>query len=134
MSWPGLSGLEMLERFIAGEIEHPMATTLNFRPVEAAVGVVVWEGRPDERHLSSRRTIHGGYLAAFLDSVTGSAIASHLPEGVDFVTVDLAVKMIRPVTPGAVLRAEGRSLSVSRHMGTSAATVHDENGTLISEA
>ena len=125
------SGLEMLQAFIAGDVAHPMAATLNFRPVEAAVGVVTWEARPDDRHLSSRGLVQGGYLAALLDSVTGSAIASHVEAGVDYVTVDLAVKMIRPVESGALLRAEGRALNVSRRVGTAEASVHDSAGRLI---
>ena len=125
------SGLEMLHAFIAGEVEHPMANLLNFRPTEARVGAVVWEARPDDRHLSSRNAVHGGYLAALLDSVLGSAIASEVEAGVDYVTVDLAVKMIRPVSAGAVLRAEGRSLNVSRRIGTAEAAVHDADGRLI---
>lgn len=131
MSSPARSGLEMLAAFIAGEVEHPMASLLNYRPVEAAPGTVVWEARPDERHLSSRGAVHGGYLAALLDSVLGSAIASEVEAGVDYVTVDLAVKMIRPVNAGTVLRAEGRSLNVSRRIGTAEASVHDPAGRLI---
>jgi len=125
------TGLEMLQDFIAGKVEHPMAALLNFGPVEASVGHVVWEARPDERHLSSRGTVQGGYLCALLDSCTGSAILSHLEPRVDHVTVDLAVKMIRPVAAGDVLRAEGRSLNVSRRIGTAEATVHDQQGRLI---
>ncbi len=117
--------------FIAGEVEHPMAALLNYRPIAATAGSVVWEARPDERHLSSRNAVHGGYLAALLDSVLGSAIASEVEAGVDYVTVDLAVKMIRPVTAGTVLRAEGRSLNVSRRIGTAEASVHDADGRLI---
>lgn len=126
--------MQMLQDFIDGRVVHAMAVTLNFRPIEAEVGRVVWEARPDERHLSSRNAVHGGYLAALFDSVTGSAVFSHLEAGVDAVTVDLAVKMIRPVTAGTLLRAEGRSLNVSRRMGTSEATAHDENGRLIGHA
>jgi uncharacterized protein (TIGR00369 family) len=121
----------MLEDFIAGKVEHPMANLLNYRPVEAVPGTVVWEARPDERHLSSRNAVHGGYLAALLDSVLGSAIASQVEADVDYVTVDLAVKMIRPVAAGAVLRAEGRALNVSRRIGTAEASVHDSDGRLI---
>jgi uncharacterized protein (TIGR00369 family) len=121
----------MLQDFMAGQVDHPMAAFLNFRPVEAAVGTVVWEARPDERHFSSRNAVQGGYLAAFLDAVTGSAIGSHLEPGVDYVTIDLAVKMVRPVAAGAVLRGEGRSLNVGRRIGTSEATVHDADGRLI---
>jgi uncharacterized protein (TIGR00369 family) len=125
------SGLQMLQDFIAGKVAHPMAETLNFRPIAASVGLVTWEARPDDRHLSSRGQVQGGYLAALLDSVTGSAIASHVEAGVDYVTVDLAVKMIRPVEAGTVLRAEGRALSVSRRIGTAEASVHDAAGRLI---
>lgn len=121
----------MLQDFIAGHVEHPMARLLNFRPTEARMGTVVWEARPDDRHLSSRNAVHGGYLAALLDSVLGSAIASEVGAGVDYVTVDLAVKMIRPVNAGTVLRAEGRSLNVSRRIGTAEASVHDADGRLI---
>ena len=125
------SGLEMLQEFIAGNVDHPMAALLNFRPVEATLGHVVWEARPGENHFSSRGAVQGGYLAAFLDSVTGSAIRTHLEPGMDQVTVDLAVKMIRPVRAGSVLRGEGRSLNVGRRIGTSEATVLDENGKLV---
>lgn len=128
------SGLQMLQDFIAGKVEHPMAATLNFWPVEATPGVVTWEARPDDRHLSSRGVVHGGYLAALMDSVTGSAIASEVEAGADYVTVDLAVKMIRPVESGTVLRAEGRTLNVSRRIGTSEASVHDPAGRLIGTA
>ncbi|WP_019875395.1 PaaI family thioesterase [Sporichthya polymorpha] len=131
MSFGSRSGLQVLLDWIDGDYEHSMANTLSFWPVEAEVGRVVWEGRPDERHLSSRGAVHGGYLAAFLDSVTGSAIASHLEQGVDCVTLDLAVKMIRPVAAGTLLRAEGRSLSVTRRVGSSAATVTDPDGRVI---
>ena len=125
------SGLEVLQEFIAGRVEHPMAALLNFRPIEASLGHVVWEARPDERHFSSRGAVQGGYLSALLDSVTGSAVLTHLEPAVDHVTVDLAVKMIRPVAAGAILRAEGRTLNVSRRIGTAEGTVHDENGRLI---
>lgn len=125
------SGLQMLQDFIAGRVEHPMATTLNFRPVGAAVGVVRWEARPDDRHLSSREQVHGGYLAALLDSLTGSAIATLVEAGVDYATVDLAVKMIRPVESGAMLQAEGPTLNVSRRIGTAEGSVHDADGRLI---
>ena len=128
---PTRSGLEMLAAFIAGDVEHPMASLLNYRPIEASPGTVIWEARPDERHLSSRNAVQGGYLAALLDSVLGSAIASQVEAGVDYVTVDLAVKMIRPVAPGTVLRAEGRALNVSRRIGTAEASVHDADGRLI---
>lgn len=131
MNSPARSGLQMLQDFIAGKVEHPMANLLNFRPIEASQGTVIWEARPDERHLSSRNAVHGGYLAALLDSVLGSAIASEVEADVDYVTVDLAVKMIRPVSAGTVLRAEGRSLNVSRRIGTAEASVHDGDRRLI---
>jgi uncharacterized protein (TIGR00369 family) len=121
----------MLHDFIAGKVDHPMAALLNYRPIEASLGHVVWEARPDETHFSSRGAVQGGYLAAFLDSVTGSAIRTHLQPGFDQVTVDLAVKMIRPVLAGSVLRADGRALNVGRRIGTAEATVHDHNGKLL---
>ena len=131
MNLQGRTGLQMVHDFIAGKVEHPMASFLNYRPIEAELGRVVWEARPDERHFSSRNAVQGGYLAALLDSVTGSAVATHLEPEVDYVTVDLAVKMIRPVAAGSVLRAEGRSLNVSRRIGTAEASVYNEDGKLI---
>jgi uncharacterized protein (TIGR00369 family) len=121
----------MLQDFIAGKVDHPMAALLNYRPIHAELGLVVWEAHPGESHFSSRGAVQGGYLAAFLDSVTGSAIRTHLEPGFYQVTVDLAVKIIRPVLAGTVLRAEGRSLNVGRRIGTSEATVHDADGKLI---
>jgi uncharacterized protein (TIGR00369 family) len=47
-------------------------------------------------------TVQGGFLAAMLDSATGSSLIATLPEGQTAVTTDLAVRFLRPAAPGPI--------------------------------
>lgn len=128
---PDRTGLALVQEMMSGAIEVAMNTTLNMRLVEAEKGRTVVEAAPAPAHLNPRGSVHGGYLATLIDSATGTALCSTLEAGVDYATVDLSVKMLRPVRPGMVLRAEGRAVHVSRRIGTSECSVHDADGRLV---
>lgn len=65
-----------------------------------------------------------------MDSVTGYAIHTMLNAGVGFGTIDLNVKMLRPVPKNTMLIAEGSVLNISKSLGVSEGTLNNEAGKL----
>jgi uncharacterized protein (TIGR00369 family) len=126
-----LNGLEYTQAMAARKIPMPaMATTIPMQCVAAERGAVVFTARADERHLNRADNVHGGFAAAVLDSVASNALRTMLEAGVSFVTIELNVKFLRPVPRDCELRAEGKSISVSRRLGVSEARLFDQAGTL----
>ena len=72
--------------------------------------------------------VHGGFAATVLDSATGAAVHTMLDPGESYSTIDLNVKMLRPVPRGIELRAKGKVIHMSRRLGISDATLTDDNG------
>lgn len=71
--------------------------------------------------------LQGGIVVAFADASLAFAVASVIPEGRDFVTTDLTVQYLRPITAGqatahALVEHAGRTLVRGR------ATVENEGG------
>lgn len=54
--------------------------------------------------------------------------------GVSYGTIDLAVKMLRPLKVGETYRAEGRVLNVSARLGVSEGSIRDTAGKLVAHA
>jgi uncharacterized protein (TIGR00369 family) len=130
-----LSGLEFMQSFVDGAgSAATMAETMNMRPVQVAAGLAVFAATPDARHLNPMGGVHGGYACTVLDSVTGCAVHTLLAAGDSYGTVDLAVKMLRPLKPGHTYRAEGRVLNVSARLGISEASMLDADGKLVAHA
>lgn len=132
---PAPNGLQMMQAFVDGNgVVATMGQTMNMRPVKVAAGLAVFEAAPDTRHLNPMGGVHGGYACTVLDSVTGCAVHTMLGPGDRYATVDLAVKMIRPLQPGQRYRAEGRVLNVSARLGISEGSLLDADGKLVAHA
>jgi uncharacterized protein (TIGR00369 family) len=130
-----MSGMQLVQAMVDGTLPHPsMAGTIPMRAVEAAPGRVKFVVRADSRHLNPLGGVHGGFAATFLDSVTGCAVHTLLERGVGYGTIDLNVKMLRPVPRDQDLVAEGTVIHVSRSLGVSEATLKDADGTLLAHA
>lgn len=56
--------------------------------------------------------MHGGAVTALADTAVAMAIKSIVPEGTDFVTVEMGLKFLAPVREG-VARAEARTTPLS---------------------
>ena len=133
-SWD-ISGLETLQGIASGKYPPPtMAETIGmvFSHVEA--GYVKFHATADKRHLNPMGGVHGGFAATVLDSVTGCAVHSMLEAGVGFGTIDLQVKMVRPVPVGEEVVAEGRLLNMSRNLGVSEGDIKTKAGKLLAHA
>lgn len=134
-SWEELSGLEVIQAIAAGDIPPPsIAQTMAMDFTHAESGYVKFHATADERHLNPMGGVHGGFSATVLDSVTGCAVHTMLDAGVGFGTIDLQVKMVRPVPLNEEVVAEGRILNISRNLGVSEGSIKTKAGKLLAHA
>lgn len=128
-----LSGLEFLRGAMAGTYPLPPITeTMPMRLVAVEEGRVVFEARPEARHLNPIGTIHGGFAATVLDGAMACAVHSHLPAGTAYTTLEIKISYLRGLAPDSgPLTAEARTLSVGRRAGTAEAHLRDGAGRLI---
>lgn len=90
------SGLEVLRLMLEGRIPEPsIGSTLGFRLVDATPGHVAFEGEPGEHLLNPMGAVHGGFLAALLDSALGGAVMAALPADRAYTTIQLGVNLVR---------------------------------------
>lgn len=130
-----LTGLELLKGMLEGVYPMPsIAITFPMKAIGIEKGRVVFEAVADDRHLNPLGGIHGGFAATVLDSVLGCAVHSTLGKGVGYGTIDLNIKMVRPIPKNTTLIAEGKVLNSSRSLSISEGTLKDESGKLYAHA
>jgi uncharacterized protein (TIGR00369 family) len=120
-----LPGLEFLRAIGSGELPPPpIGALLGFGGVEASEGRVVFRCQPGEHHYNPIGSVHGGLAATLLDSALGCAVHSTLPAGWGYVTLDLSVTFLRPLTAEAgEVVCEGKVQHRGRTVATAAGTV-----------
>lgn len=128
----GKSGLELFQAMIAGELPAPpISETLDFVLVEAEFGRVAFQGRPGFAHYNPMGMVHGGWFATLLDSALGCAVASTLPAGKAYTTVELKVNIVRPLSDKVpFVRAESRIIHAGNRMATADARLTGADGKL----
>lgn len=130
-----LSGLDLLQASAAGKLPRAaISETMGMTGMTAEKGRVVIRAKADSRHLNPLGGVHGGFAATILDSVTGCAVHTMLDPGVGFGTVDLAVKMLRPVPRGEEVVAEASVIHISRSLGVAEGKLVDGQGNLLATA
>ena len=135
MDVASLTGLELMQAMAEGKLPRASITeTMGIGRMEVEKGRAVMHVRATDRHLNPLGGVHGGFAATALDSVTGCAVHTMLDAGVTYGTVDLNVKMMRPVPMGEDLVAEARVTHISRSLGISEGTLRDANGKLLASA
>jgi uncharacterized protein (TIGR00369 family) len=126
-----LNGLEYMQAVVANEIPMPpMAETVPMRCIAAERGSVVFSARADARHLNRADNVHGGFTATVMDSVASCALRTMLEAGASFVTIELNVKLLRPVPKDVELRGEGTCINVAKKIGVTEARLFDHQGHL----
>jgi uncharacterized protein (TIGR00369 family) len=135
MNLQELSGLELLNLVKQGTLPHPsMADTIPMQMIEAERGSAVFQAVASEKHLNPMGGVHGGFAATVLDSVTGCAVHTMLAPGESYGTVDLNVKLLKPVPVGKTLTARGTVINMSKRLGVSQATLTDDEGAIYAHA
>ncbi len=135
LNFAKFSGLEIIQAMISGEFPRPsMADTCPMVFVEARSGAIKFRATADERHLNPMGGVHGGFAATVLDSVTGCAVHTMLEAGAGYGTIDLSVKMLKPIPINTSLLAEGNIIHISRNIGVAEGTIKTEQGVLLAHA
>ncbi len=130
-----MSGIELLRAAVAGEVPPAsISQTMPMRPETVEVGYVKMSARADERHLNPLGGVHGGFAATVLDSVTGCAVHTMLDAGIGYGTIDLHVKMLRPVPRDTDLIAEGRVIHLSKNLGVAEGTLKTPDDKIVAHA
>jgi uncharacterized protein (TIGR00369 family) len=135
--WDHLSGLEVLQGLINGELAAPpIANLTGLWPVEVAEGASAWRMPASEWHCSPMRgRLYGGSIAFLAGSAIEGSIATTVPAGTAFATVDLKVYFMRPVRPdGRNLVAKGTVIHRGRQVAVASSEVTDADGRRVAVA
>ena len=123
-----MTGLQIMQAFAQGLFPTPgIAKTMPMALVEVEQGRVVFTATGNESHTNPLGGVHGGFAATVLDSVTGCATHTVLAAGEGYGTIDLNIKMCRPLPFNKTLRAEGKVINVSKSLVISEGYIRDEN-------
>jgi uncharacterized protein (TIGR00369 family) len=107
-----------------------MAVTMQMRLSQVDRGHAVFQAMAGSNHLNPMGTVHGGFAATVLDSATGCAVHTMLGPGDSYGTVDLNVKLLKPIPVGVAVYAEARVIHCSKRLGVSDAVLKDDQGTV----
>lgn len=130
-----LTGLQQMQAILNGDIPAPsISEVIPMKPIEVNEGNVTFEAFANESHLNPMGGVHGGFAATVLDTVTACAVHSALPAGVSYSTIDLNIKMVRPVPKNTRLVAKGNLMNLSKSLGISQGTLTTEDGKLLATA
>ena len=132
----GMTGLQVFEAMFAGELPRPpIGDTMDFIAVSAGFGSAVFQGTPMLRHYNPLGSVHGGWIAALLDSCVGCAVHTTLPAGKGYTTAELKINYVRAVTiKTPLLRAEGKVIHVGNRMATADGRLVGPDGKLYAHA
>jgi uncharacterized protein (TIGR00369 family) len=128
-----MTGKEMLQAIIDGRLPPPsMATTMSVRLVEVGDGFAAFEGEPGPHLLNPMGGVHGGWAMTMIDSATGCACQSLLPEGVGYATIETKVNFSKPIKADAgMARCEGRIISQGKQIMSAEARLLAKDGRVL---
>lgn len=128
----GLSGIEYLQRIVAGELPRPpISSLMDFGLTELGEGRAVFTVEPAEYHYNPIGVVHGGLAATLLDSAMGCAIHSMLPAGAGYTTLEIKVNFIRAMTAATGrVSCEANVIHVGGRTATAEGRIVDEEGKL----
>ncbi len=111
--------------------DMPMMQLLNQKVVKLDNGHATIECLPEAKFENSMGRIHGGFVAALIDTAMGYAVATKVPEDTSFGTIDMNVKFVRKIdVDTGLLIATAQVVHVGRTMLTAEAKVADTAGKL----
>lgn len=131
-----LNGLEFLQAMARGDIPSaPMMDLIGMRLTSASEGKTVFRLTPGEFHYNPMWSVHGGVYATLLDSAAACAVQTTLPVGGGFSTLDLTVRLLRPIRMDTgTVTSTGTVTHSGRHVALAEARLEDTAGTLLATA
>jgi acyl-CoA thioesterase len=108
----------------------PFSRLLGFRLLAAGDGRAEMEARPTGEHANGGGIVHGGYLSALLDSATGWAVHSALPEGTRAPHIQLTIQYLRMALIDQPLACTARAVAAGRRVAAAEAEI-TQNGAVV---
>lgn len=119
-----MTGLEYIQAIFDGRMAGaPIAGTLNFRLHLVEAGRVIFRGAPEFRHLNPMGGVHGGWYGTLLDSALGCAVATMLPKGRGYTTLEYKINITRALPVGMEIDCEARVSHMGRSTGVAEGTI-----------
>ena len=111
----------------------PFSAGLGFELVETGEGGVVMHAMPGPDHVNGGGILHGGYLAALLDSTTGWAVHSALKAGSAAPHTHVSIQYLRAGVEGTLLVCTGRCVHAGRRVAAAEAEI-TQDGVILARA
>jgi uncharacterized protein (TIGR00369 family) len=113
----------------------PIGDLLQMRLVEVRNGSITFSCTPDASMYNPLGVVHGGAVCTLLDTVTGSAMHTTLPEGVGYTSIEIKVNYLKEVTAASgPLTAVGSVVKSGSRIGFTEGKVTDASGNLVATA
>jgi uncharacterized protein (TIGR00369 family) len=127
-----MSGLQLLTAIMENALPAPpIQQALDFRIVKVERGYTVFAGKPKFEYYNPLGSVHGGYIAALLDSCMACAAHSTLEAGFSYATLEIKINYVRAVTSGTGEgRAEGKVINSGKRIVTAEGRLIDSAGKL----
>jgi uncharacterized protein (TIGR00369 family) len=131
-----MAGIEYLRGMAAGDLpQPPIGSLMRFAIASADPGRVVFTCEPDESAYNPIGAVHGGLVCTLLDSVTGCAIHSTLPQGKGYTSVEIKVNYLKAVRlSSGVLTATGTVVKAGSRVGFAEGVITDASGEVVATA
>ncbi|BBX38409.1 hypothetical protein MMAG44476_06786 [Mycolicibacterium mageritense DSM 44476 = CIP 104973] len=131
-----MAGIDYLNAVIDGTLSPPpIAGLLAFTMTSAEPGRVVFTCTPDESAYNPIGSVHGGLVCTLLDSVTGCAAHSALPQGKGYTSIEIKVNYLKPVRAGiGELTATGTLVKSGARVSFAEGVVSDAAGAVVATA
>jgi len=129
-TWDRLSGLEVVQAYLKGELPPcPLTELTGLRATEAEEGATTFVMPATEWLCSPLGTIQGGTVAMLADTAQVVAVQTTCPPRTAYAPLDLKVNFLRPARPdGRDLTAHGRVVQRGRSIAVAHAEVTDVDG------
>lgn len=127
-----VSGLQFLRGVMDGVFPYPnFMNCMDMWLVGADKGMATFLGRPSVNYYNSIATVHGGWLAALLDSAVACSVHSILEPKKSFATIELAVNFVKSLTFDVpIVRCIGQVVHAGSRIATAEARVYGARGEL----
>jgi uncharacterized protein (TIGR00369 family) len=131
-----MAGIDYLRAMVDGVLPPaPIAGLMQFAISDVQPGRVEFTCVPDESAYNPIGAIHGGLLCTLLDSVTGCAVHSTLPQGKGYTSVEIKVNYLKAVRlTSGVLTAIGTVVKSGSRVGFADGVVTDASGATVATA
>ena len=132
-----MAGIDYLRAMADGELPQPPigGTDASSTSPSADPGRVVFTCQPDESAYNPIGAVHGGLVCTLLDSVTGCAVHSTLPQGKGYTSVEIKVNYLKAVRlDSGLLTATGTVVKAGSRVGFAEGVITDAGGAVVATA